>query len=331
MATRHLDAQGESFPLERPFRISRGVKSAADVVTVRIEQDGLTGWGEAVPYPRYGESVPKSLAEIETVRSQLEQGASREALLDLLPAGAARNAVDCALWDLELRLRSTDAANKLGLPSSASPIPTAMTVGLDRPEAMEEEARRLSGVPLIKVKVDGSDPEAQLRAVRASAPSPRLIVDPNESWSMAHVRDLQALMVELRVDLLEQPLPAHEDQELSGFRSAVPIAADESVHVAADLDALADGYQVVNIKLDKSGGLTAALELEQAARARGLGIMTGCMICSSLSIAPIWAIAARSAFVDLDGPLWLKADRPHGVRGDNGMLYPAAPDFWGLA
>jgi len=331
MATRHLDVHGESFPLERPFRISRGVKSAADVVTVRIEQEGLTGWGEAVPYPRYGESVPKSLAEIETVRIQLEQGVSREALLDLLPAGAARNAVDCALWDLELRLRNSGAASKLGLPSSASPIPTAMTVGLDRPDAMGEEARRLSGVPLIKVKVDGTDPEAQLRAVRAAAPSPRLVVDPNESWSMAHVRDLQPLMVELRVDLLEQPLPAHEDQELSGFRSAVPIAADESVHVAADLDALPDGYQVVNIKLDKSGGLTAALELEQAARARGLGIMTGCMICSSLSIAPIWAIAARSAFVDLDGPLWLKVDRPHGVRGDNGMLYPAAPDFWGLA
>ena len=174
-----------------------------------------------------------------------------------------------------------------------------------------------------------SDPVAQLRAVRAAAPTPRMIVDPNESWGIAHVEAMQALARELRIDLLEQPLPAGEDDTLRGYASVILIAADESVHVAADLDNLPDGYGVVNIKLDKAGGLTAALALAEAARARGLGVMTGCMICSSLSIAPAWAIAAQSDFVDLDGPLWLATDRAGGFAGDKGYLLPAQPGFWG--
>ena len=165
--------------------------------------------------------------------------------------------------------------------------------------------------------------------MRAAAPDPRLIVDPNESWSIAHVEAMQALARELRIDLLEQPLPAGEDDTLRGYASVILIAADESVHVAADLDSLPDGYGVVNIKLDKAGGLTAALALAEAARARGLGVMTGCMICSSLSIAPAWAIAAQSDFVDLDGPLWLATDRAGGFAGDKGYLLPAQPGFWG--
>lgn len=326
---RTLTAQGEIFPLATPFRISRGVKTAADVVTVTIAENGVTGRGECVPYPRYGESVEASIAEIEAVRAALEQGASRQDLLALLPAGAARNAVDCALWDLELQLAGSDIATALGLGKPLRPIATAMTVGLDTPDAMGLAAAALADVPLIKVKVDRNDPAAQLRAVRAAAPVPRMIVDPNESWTIAEVSDLQGLMQQLRIDLLEQPLPAHEDSDLNGFQSAILIAADESVHVAADLDDLPDGYGVVNIKLDKAGGLTAALDLAQAARARGLGVMTGCMICSSLSIAPAWAIAAGSAFVDLDGPLWLSADRPGGVIGDRGHLLPPQPGFWG--
>jgi L-alanine-DL-glutamate epimerase-like enolase superfamily enzyme len=326
---RTLTAQGETFLLATPFRISRGVKTVAEVVTVTIGENGVVGRGECVPYPRYGESVTTSIAEIEAVREALEAGISRRGLLEILSAGAARNAVDCALWDLELRLSGSDIATVMGLDKPLHPIATAMTVGLDTPERMGAAAAALAGVPLIKVKVDRNDPAAQLRAVRAAAPAPRLIVDPNESWTIAEVRDLQGLMTELRIDLLEQPLPAHEDKDLHGFRSAIPIAADESIHVATDLDSLPDGYAVVNIKLDKAGGLTAALDLAEAARACGLGVMTGCMICSSLSIAPAWAIAANSAFVDLDGPLWLSADRDGGVTGEGGFLSPPRSGFWG--
>ena len=265
---RTLTALGESFPLATPFRISRGVKTAADVVTVTLSEGGVIGRGECVPYPRYGESVESSIIEIEAIREALESGIDRRVLIDMLPAGAARNAVDCALWDLELRLSGSDIATAMGLARPLTPIATAMTVGLDTPDAMGLAAAALADVPLIKVKVDRTDPAAQLRAVRAAAPSPRMIVDPNESWTMAEVSDLQALMIDLRVDLLEQPLPAHEDGDLNGFSSAILIAADESIHVAADLDSLPDGYGVVNIKLDKTGGLTAALDLAQAARAR---------------------------------------------------------------
>lgn len=326
---RTLTALGETFPLTTPFRISRGTKTAAEVVTVTLAQDGRVGRGECVPYPRYGESVDSTIAAIEALRESLEQGLDRQGLLERLAPGAARNAIDCALWDLELQLAGNDIATELDLGRPLTPIATAMTVGLDSPDRMAAAAAALANVPLLKVKVDSNDPAAQLRAVRAAAPRPRMIVDPNESWTIDEVRDLQTLMIDLRIDLLEQPLPAHEDQDLAGFPSAIAIAADESVHVAADLDGLPDGYRVVNIKLDKAGGLTAALDLADEARRRGLDVMTGCMICSSLSIAPAWAIAARSGFVDLDGPLWLAADRTGGVTGRDGMLMPAQPGFWG--
>lgn len=326
---RILTAIGESFALATPFRISRGVKTSADVVTVSIRQDGMVGRGEAVPYPRYGESVASSIAEIENIAEAVERGAGRDELLALLPAGAARNAVDCALWDLEAQLAGQSVAALTDVPQPLSPIATALTVGLDTPDKMAVAASALAHVPLIKIKVNNDDPAAQIRAVRAAAPTPRIIVDPNESWTMAEVDGLQGLMSELRIDLLEQPLPAHEDGGLHGYRPAIPIAADESIHVAEDLDRLPDGYGVVNIKLDKSGGLTAALELARAAEGRGLDIMTGCMICSSLSIAPAWPLAVRSRFVDLDGPLWLSSDREGGVTGAGGFLRPPATGFWG--
>ncbi|KQZ73239.1 mandelate racemase [Sphingopyxis sp. Root214] len=326
---RILTVAGEILPLHTPFRISRGVKTAAQVVTVAIAQDGVTGRGECVPYPRYGEDVESTVLAIEAAREAIEHGLGRQELLELMPAGAARNAVDCALWDLELRRAGSDVAAALGLERPLRPIVTAMTVSLDTPDRMALAAAALADAPLVKVKVDQSDPAAQLKAVRAAAPKPKIIVDPNESWTIAEVRDLQGLMTDLRIDLLEQPLPADADSDLVGFRSAIPIAADESVHVAADLGSLPDGYAVVNIKLDKTGGLTAALDLAQAARARGLGVMTGCMICSSLSIAPAWAIAATSSFVDLDGPLWLAEDRPGGVSAANGIMAPPRPGFWG--
>jgi L-alanine-DL-glutamate epimerase-like enolase superfamily enzyme len=326
---RSLIVQGETFLLSTPFRISRGTKTAAEVVTVLIEQDGVVGRGECVPYPRYGETVESTIAAVDAVRGAIEGGAGRQALLSLMPAGAARNAIDCALWDLEVRLAGTDVASVLGLSLPLQPIATAMTVGLDTPEKMAQAALALADVPLIKVKVDRNDPAAQLRAVRDAAPLPKVIVDPNESWTIDEVRSLQQLMVDLRIDLLEQPLPAHEDQSLNGFVSAIAIAADESVHVAADLDTLPDGYGIVNIKLDKAGGLTGALELAAEARQRGLGVMTGCMICTSLSIAPALMIAADSVFADLDGPLWLAQDRDGGVIGARGMLSPPQSGFWG--
>ena len=326
-----LSARRESLPLARPFRISRGVKTAAEVVTVAIGRDGKVGRGEGVPYPRYGESVESALAAIEAQKGHIEAGASRHDLLDLMPAGAARNALDCALWDLEARLTGRSVFATLGLAEPLAPIATALTIGLDTPDAMRDAARELARAPLVKVKVDSSDPAAQLRAVREAAPDPRLIVDPNESWSMKEVEGLQELMIDLRVDLLEQPLPAGDDTALDGFASAVPIAADESIHTASDLDNLASGYGVVNVKLDKAGGLTGALQLIDQARERELGIMIGCMISSSLSIAPALALAADSAFADLDGPLWLMEDRSDGVSCDRGMLHRPCEGFWGAA
>jgi L-alanine-DL-glutamate epimerase-like enolase superfamily enzyme len=324
-----LSVRHDAFPLATPFRISRGVKTVADVVSVAIGANGHVGRGEGVPYPRYGESVENTIAEVEAVRDALEAGARRADVNRLMAPGAARNAVDCALWDLESRVAGKSVAALLGLPPTG-PVATAMTVGLDTPDAMADVAAALHHVPLIKVKVDRSDPEGQIRAVRRAAHGPRMIVDPNESWTFAEVKDLQTLLRELRVDLLEQPLPAEEDGVLEGFVPLVPIAADESAHVAGDIDALAARYQIINIKLDKTGGLTAALALAHAAQARRLGLMIGCMICSSLSIAPALLIAARAAFIDLDGPLWLLADRDGGVHGSAGILTPPAPGFWGL-
>jgi L-alanine-DL-glutamate epimerase-like enolase superfamily enzyme len=304
------------------------VKTVADVVTVEIMADGATGRGEAVPYLRYGETIAGALDEIANARGAIADGATRDELLALMPAGAARNAVDCALWDLETRLSGRSVTDRLGQPAIA-PTPTAMTVSLDTLQAMSAAALTLADVPLIKIKVDRTDPEAQIRVVRDAAPNPRIIVDPNESWTIAEVEGLQPLLAELRIDLLEQPLPAAEDDALDGFRSLVPIAADESAHVADDVGALASKYQVINIKLDKTGGLTGALALADAAAAAGLGVMTGSMISTSLSIAPALVVAARSSFVDLDGPLWLAADRAGGVKGVDGVLTPPVAGFWG--
>lgn len=325
---RSLDIVACSYALATPFRISRGTKIAADVVQVTIGMDGTTGRGEGVPYPRYGESVAGSIAAIESIRDAILHGAGRDAVLALMPPGAARNAVDAALWDLEARLAGRSVAAMIGRAEPAT-MATALTVGLDSPEAMALAAAKLADVPLIKVKVDAEDPEGQLRAVRAAAPRPRLIVDPNESWTMAVLDRMQGALVAARVDLLEQPLPAEADDGLDGYAGAVKVAADEALHGLDDLDRIVRRYDVVNIKLDKTGGLTAALALEAAARARGLGVMTGCMICSSLSIAPALHIAAGSAFVDLDGPFWLRDDHAGGATGAGGMLVPPAPGFWG--
>ena len=325
---RTIQAQHDSFALSRPFRISRGVKTAADVICVTLRDGDAVGRGEGVPYPRYGESVESALAAIEAIRPTIERGAGRQSLLTLLPPGAARNAVDCALWDLEARLSGTDVATMLNAPELGC-ISSALTVVIDTPAAMAQAAAMVADAPLLKVKVDALNPAAQIRAVRGAAPKSALIVDPNESWDRTLVEAMQPVLVEARVVLLEQPVPAGADEWLEGFTSAVPICADESFHVTTDLGVVARRYGVVNIKLDKAGGLTAAIEVAQAARARGLGLMTGCMISTSLSIAPALYLAAVSDFVDLDGPLWLVNDKPGGVRNERGMLAPPAAGFWG--
>ncbi|MHA6720300.1 N-acetyl-D-Glu racemase DgcA [Sphingomonas sp. RS6] len=327
---RTLDARHERFPLARPFRISRGEKTQADVVTVTIRDGGMAGRGEGVPYPRYGESVESTLATIEAVRSAVEGGVSRRELLGLMPLGAARNAVDCALWDLEAKLRGHSVATLIDAPEPRG-MASALTIGIDTPFAMAAAARQVAKAPLLKVKVDATIPDAQIRAVRGAAPGAQLIVDPNESWDERLLRAMEPILIECGVALLEQPVPAGEDGWLEGFASPVPICADEAVHVAADLPRIVGRYSHVNIKLDKAGGLTAALDLAEAAAAQGLGLMTGCMICTSLSIAPALHVARRSAFVDLDGPLWLAEDRPGGVQDAEGYLLPPQSGFWGSA
>ncbi len=327
---RALAVRHDRFRLTAPFRIARGVKTAADVVTVIVAQDGLTGRGEGVPYPRNGESVDASLAELKAVRALVEGGAGREEMAAAMRPGAARNALDAALWDLEAKLRHTTVAALIGWAEPA-PVASAITIVIDAPDAMARAAAAHADVPLLKVKVDRDHAAAQIAAVRAAAPAPRLIVDPNESWRVEDVVRHQPLLCESRVDLLEQPLPAGEDGALADVAGAVPVCADESLHTRADLDGLRGRYTHVNVKLDKSGGLTEAVALADAAVARGFGLMVGCMVCSSLGIAPALLLAGRAAFVDLDGPLWLAEDRSGGVRDGGGILHPPAPGFWGDA
>jgi L-alanine-DL-glutamate epimerase-like enolase superfamily enzyme len=324
---RQVRSRIERWPLATPFRISRGVKTVAEVVTVELLQGEARGIGESVPYARYGETPDSVLGQIGSVEAALADGADRGALQQLLPPGAARNALDCALWDLETKLFGRGVADRLG--GNLRPITTALTVSLDAPEKMEEAALGLAGAALVKVKVDANAPEACLRAVRRSVPDARLIVDPNEGWDMALLERMQPVLQEIETAFVEQPLPAADDHVLEGFEPLVPICADESCHTAADLDALARRYGMVNIKLDKTGGLTQALALMEAARGRGFEVMVGCMISTSLSIAPAMHVAALADYADLDGPLWLREDRTGGVRLQDGMLMPPAPGFWG--
>jgi L-alanine-DL-glutamate epimerase-like enolase superfamily enzyme len=323
---RTLRCSVERWPLATPFRISRGVKTEAELVTVELRQGEVTGRGEAVPYARYGETPESVRGQIITVKARIESGATREELLGLLTPGAARNAIDCALWDLETRLG--------GPPPGPPPAPvaTAITISLDRPEAMGKAAAiaAASGARLLKAKLDMGEPAACLKAIRVAAPDVRLIADANEGWSLGDLIALQPLLAELRVAFVEQPLPAGEDGCLEGLALHVPLCADESCHTSADLDRLAGRYSVVNVKLDKTGGLTEALRLVATARARGFGIMAGCMVCTSLGIAPAFHIAALADFVDLDGPLWLSQDRDGGARmRADGLLAPPGPALWG--
>lgn len=323
-----LTVEAVRWPLAAPFRISRGVKEAADVVVVTVHDGTRSGRGEAVPYARYGETTTSVIEQVELARSAVAARLDRRQLQDLLPPGAARNALDCALWDLESQRHRTPVSTLLGrtpLPAVAS----AQTVSLDTPERMARAAAQLAHLDLVKIKVADEDPATLIRAVRSQAPRARLIVDPNESWTLDLLVSMQSVLREARVDLVEQPLPAGMDDALLGFESPIRLCADESCHVAEDLPRLRGRYQVVNIKLDKTGGLSAAMELHAAARAQGFGIMVGCMICSSLAVAPALHVARDAEFVDLDGPLWLRDDHPGGVTRHDGLLQPPSQALWG--
>lgn len=324
---RVISVEAESFPIAGVFTIARGSKTEAEVVTVTINDGNNTGRGECVPYRRYGETIGGVLAAIETMRAPLQAGMNRSELQDALPAGAARNAIDCALWDLEAKATGTSAADLLGI--TPGPIETAYTLSLAEPEAMAAQARANASRPLLKVKLGGENDAARIRAVREAAPESRLILDANEGWTDDNVAENIAAAAALGVALIEQPLPAGRDGKLRHIARPIPICADESVHATKDLDALIGLYDAVNIKLDKAGGLTEALKLRDRALELSLGIMVGCMVGTSLAMAPAVLLAQGADYVDLDGPLLLARDREPGLAYNGSLVSPPDRAVWG--
>jgi L-alanine-DL-glutamate epimerase-like enolase superfamily enzyme len=325
--SRKLAIADERWPLAAVFRIARGAKTEAHVVVASLAQDGKTGRGECVPYARYGETVAGVIETIESARRDIEDGATRQDLLRLMKAGAARNAVDCALWDLEAKLSGRRAWDIAGLPEPAE-TETAFTLSLDEPQTMADAARKTRG-PLLKIKLGGGRDIECLDAVRAARPDAAFIVDPNEGWTIAQLKAYAADLKRLRVSLIEQPLAADADAGLEGYDAPVPLCADESLHTAADLPRIAAKYACVNIKLDKAGGLTAALALAREAQNSGLSIMVGSMVSTSLSMAPAFLLSSLAHFVDLDGPLLLSQDRVPGMRYEGTKMFAPPPKLWG--
>ncbi len=326
--SRHLEATIETFPIAGKFTISRGTKTQAEVITCSISEDGVFGRGECVPYRRYGETLEGVLASIHSAADAISSGMTRVDLQKHMPPGAARNAVDCALWDLEAKQNGRRVADILGA-SRSKPFVTAFTLSLDTPDSMAAEARKNAHRPLLKIKLGTEDDEARLRAVRAAAPDCRLIVDANEGWTEDNLARHMAVAAETRVDLIEQPLPAGQDAALSATCRPVSVCADESVHATGDLPSLRDRYDAVNIKLDKTGGLTEALVMKAEAQRLGFAVMIGCMVGSSLAMAPAVLLAQDAEYADLDGPLLLARDRPHGLRYEGSLVYPPDESLWG--
>ncbi len=318
----------ESWPIRGAFTISRGSKSAAEVVVAELVEGEHLGRGECVPYARYGESVEGVMAALEGLAGDLESGLDREGLQAALPAGAARNALDCAFWDLEAKRAGKRVWVLLGL-APPEPLVTAYTLSLDTAAEMGRAAAANAGRPLLKLKLAGPDDLERVAAVRAGAPAARLIVDANEGWDARQYAALAPALAALGVELIEQPLPAGGDAPLAGLARPVPVCADESCHDSASLAALAGRYDAVNIKLDKTGGLTEALKLKAAAEAAGFEIMVGCMLATSLAMAPALLVAQGAKVVDLDGPLLLEGDRPQGLRFEGSLVHPPAPELWG--
>ena len=319
----HILVQAETFQLAQVFTISRGSRTQAEVLTVRIEKGGFMGWGECVPYARYGETLQSVTAQIEALGA-----VGRRELAEALPAGAARNAVDCALWDLEAKTAGRRVSDLIGL-GAPGPEVTAYTLSLDTPEAMQAQAGLNAFRPLLKIKLGTPDDMPRLEAVRRGAPQSRIIVDANEGWSAEVYLDLAPHLLRLGVELVEQPLPAAEDDALLGLERILPICADESCHDSSSLADMQGKYDFANIKLDKTGGLTEALALRDAARASGFGIMVGCMVGSSLAMAPATLVAQGAAFTDLDGPLLLAEDRDQPLKFDAAGVHPPIAALWG--
>jgi len=322
-----LSARIERWPIKGAFAISRGAKTEAVTVVAEISRAGHIGRGECVPYGRYGETPEATLAAILSLHGRL-RGLSRETLQQALPAGAARNALDCALLDLEAKASGRRAWEVLGRDAPRA-CTTAFTISLDTAEAMAAATGRAADRPLLKIKLGGEADDERIAAVRKQAPESELIVDANEAWSDANLEHNLAACADAGVTLVEQPLPAGQDDVLARIRRPVAVCADESVHDRASLEGVRERYDAINIKLDKAGGLTEALAMADAAQALGFEIMVGCMVATSLSMAPAMLLTPKARFVDLDGPLLLAADRDGGLRYDGSTVYPPEPALWG--
>lgn len=319
-----ISVASDTFRLAQVFTISRGARTHAKVLTVTIRDGGMTGRGECVPYARYGETLESVTAQVQGLSGDV----TRAALYDLLAPGAARNAVDCALWDLAAKTAGRRVWELAGLPAPRPEI-TAYTLSLDTPSKMRAEAARNAHRPLLKIKLGTADDMPRLEAVRTGAPDSRIIVDANEGWSAEMYADLAPHLVRLGVAMVEQPVPADEDEALLGMERPLPVCADESCHDRASLPGLKGKFDVVNIKLDKAGGLTEALALRAAAVSEGYKIMVGCMVGSSLAMAPATLVAQGAAITDLDGPLLLAEDRKTPLLFDKAGVHPPAPSLWG--
>jgi L-alanine-DL-glutamate epimerase-like enolase superfamily enzyme len=327
-----LALAAERWPIAGSFAISRGTKTEAVVVVAELGDGKARGRGECVPYPRYGESVESVMTQINALRPQLAAGLDRRALQTAMPPGAARNALDCAFWDLEAK-RSARPVHALAGLAAPHALTTAYTISLGPPAAMAEAAAKAASRALLKIKLGGSDEHggdaARIAAVRAAAPKATLIVDVNEGWDEHNLSRNLAACAQAGVVLVEQPLPDGGDRALAGLKRPIPVCADESAHDRTSLLALAGKYDAVNIKLDKAGGLTEALAMAVEAERAGFAIMVGCMVATSLAMAPAMLLAQRARYVDLDGPLLLTRDRPDGLRYADSLVFPPAPSLWG--
>jgi L-alanine-DL-glutamate epimerase-like enolase superfamily enzyme len=318
----------ERWPIAGSFIISRGAKTEAVVVVAELAAGALKGRGECTPYARYGESPDSVAAALKAMQEAVAAGLTRQALQALMPAGAARNALDCAFWDLEAKTAERSVWQLAGLPPP-HPLTTAYTISLGTPEAMAQACKAAAGRPLLKIKLGGDGDPDRIAAVRAAAPHAELIADANEGWREDNLAENLTACAQAGVTLVEQPLPAGQDEALAQAPRDIIICADESVHARNSLAALKGKYDAVNIKLDKTGGLTEALAMADEAEAIGFRIMTGCMVATSLSMAPAMLLAQRARYVDLDGPLLLARDRPHGLRYDGSLVAPPTPELWG--
>jgi L-alanine-DL-glutamate epimerase-like enolase superfamily enzyme len=325
---RRLTVRVETWPLRAAFTIARGTRNEARVVVAELREGGVRGRGEGVPTPRYGEDVAGVIAQIEGLSVAVGQGLDREALQEQLPPGAARNALDAALWDLEAK-REGKPVWELAGQQAPRPVVTAMTVSIDTPGAMGKAAVAVADYPLLKIKLNGELVIERVSAVRRNAPHARLVVDANEAWTPELYSKVAPKLAEMGVEMIEQPLPAQADLALAELSRPVPVCADESCHDTASVEGLAARYDMVNIKLDKTGGLTEAMRLKAAAEAHGLTIMIGCMVGTSLSMAPGVLLAQGVAVVDLDGPLWMKSDREDGLVIEKGVVQPPTAALWG--